>query len=204
MKKIFTLIIALVWATTMMAQMPSEMKFVGASNYSATIMGITAAGGYEQDTLVVSNISVANGCSDIAIPAMNVEIPNMFSKTIPAMTLTAIPFTMSNEGGMTITWAAESLSYTVMDGDEEKNVTITDLSGTYISASKTMSLTFNMQYGSMPGTITFTENDAVYLTTGIREVENGELKIENYKFIENGKVVIVKNGKRYNVSGVRG
>jgi len=38
-------------------------------------------------------------------------------------------------------------------------------------------------------------------TTGIEALENGSLK--NGKYIQNGKIVIVKNGKTFNVTGVR-
>jgi len=37
--------------------------------------------------------------------------------------------------------------------------------------------------------------------TGIDQIENSKLKIENSKFIENGGIVIVKNGKKYNING---
>ncbi len=40
--------------------------------------------------------------------------------------------------------------------------------------------------------------------TGIENAENGKLKVENYadgKYFENGQIVIMKNGKKYNAAG---
>jgi len=39
--------------------------------------------------------------------------------------------------------------------------------------------------------------------TAISQIENGKLTIENGKYLENGKIVIVKNGKKYNTNGQR-
>jgi len=45
--------------------------------------------------------------------------------------------------------------------------------------------------------VTYDEQD------GISQVESGEWKNENGKYIENGRVVIIKNGKKYTTSGQR-
>lgn len=37
--------------------------------------------------------------------------------------------------------------------------------------------------------------------TDVSQIENEKLKMENYKFIENGRVVILKNSKKYNLNG---
>lgn len=205
MKKIFTLIVALVATTAAMAQMPSSMNFSGKSTYSATIMGITASGGNDNDTLTVSAIDATNMNSSIAIPSMTVSVPGMFTKTIPAMALTAVPFTMSYAGGMTITWSAASLSYTVKDGGEDKSVTVTDLSGTYSSSTKTMSLTFKMKYGSMPGELSFSEQDAAYLSpSAISQVTTSDPTTSApHKALVNGRLVIINGNKQYDAAGAQ-
>lgn len=38
-------------------------------------------------------------------------------------------------------------------------------------------------------------------STGISTIDNGEVKVDNYKYIQNGQVVIVKNGQKFNVNG---
>lgn len=39
--------------------------------------------------------------------------------------------------------------------------------------------------------------------TAISQIENGKLTIENGKYLQNGRIVIVKNGKKYNTNGQR-
>lgn len=202
MKKIFTLFVALMATANIMAQMPSTMQFVGKSEYSATIMGVTAGGGSDSDTLTVANIDVANACSDISVPSLTVEIPDMFSKTVPAITLTSVPFTMNMDGGVNISWAADSLQYTVKEGTEDKTVIVKNLSGSFSTATNKMSLSFNMKYGSMPGEFTFSEKDADYLAPdGISFVPE-ETQGKVCKVLLNGKIVVITADKQYNASGV--
>lgn len=204
MKKTFTLIIALVATVSMMAQ---TYTFEGKSSYSATIMGITAQGGSDHDTLVVANIDAKNLCSDISIPAMTVSVMGN-NMTVPAMTLTKVPFTMTGMGKeMIINWKTDEgqeLVYQVMDDGKEKTVKISNLTGSFSRTTNTMSLSFDMQYGSMPGTLSFTETDAALYTPGATDITEASTASPKYsvrKVLVNGKVVIINSENQYNTVG---
>jgi len=205
MKKFFLLFVSLVAAVSVTAQ---TYTFEGTSSYSATIKGITAKGGADHDTLVVANIDTQNLYSDISIPAMSVSILGMSKMTVPAMTLSKVPFTMTGTGtDMIISWKTDEgseLVYQVVDDGKEKTVKISNLTGSFSRITNTMSLTFDMKYGSMPGTLTFTETDAALYTpgtTGITATSVTSAKSHVRKALVNGKVIIINDVSQYNTVG---
>ena len=139
MKRIFTLLFAVITATTIMAQMHGPMKFVGASNMSVSTMSIDNP----SDTILFAMNGMESG---------NITLPEM--QTIPSFTISGATFTMGENH--VVTFADQTFSTKVTVNGAEKNITGTSLSGTYNMADNSLSLTVVFQYGSMPMPMTYT------------------------------------------------
>lgn len=141
MKKIFTLLFAVLTATTMMAQMPGSMKFVGASKMSVSTMNIDN----ESDTILFSMNGMSSG--DITLPAMR------GMQTIPSFTVKDATFTMG--ANHAVSFDEQTFSSTVTVDGEEKTITGSSLSGTYNMADNSLELTVVFKYGKMPLSMTY-------------------------------------------------
>lgn len=142
MKRIFTLLFAVLTATTIMAQMHGPMKFVGASNMSVSTMSIDNP----SDTILFAMNGMESG---------NITLPEMKGmQTIPSFTISGATFTMGENH--VVTFADQTFSTKVTVDGAEKKITGTSLSGTYNMADNSLSLTVVFQYGSMPMPMTYT------------------------------------------------
>ena len=142
MKRIFTLLFAVLTATTIMAQMHGPMKFVGASNMSVSTMSIDNP----SDTILFAMNGMESG---------NITLPEMKGmQTIPSFTISGATFTMGENH--VVTFADQTFSTKVTVNGAEKKITGTSLSGTYNMADNSLSLTVVFQYGSMPFPMTYT------------------------------------------------
>lgn len=141
MKRIFTLLFAVLTATTIMAQMHGPMKFVGASNMSVSTMSIDNP----SDTILFAMNGMESG---------NITLPEMKGmQTIPSFTISGATFTMGENH--VVTFADQTFSTKVTVNGAEKKITGTSLSGTYNMADNSLSLTVVFQYGSMPMPMTY-------------------------------------------------
>ena len=109
MKRIFTLLFAVLTATTIMAQMHGPMKFVGASNMSVSTMSIDNP----SDTILFAMNGMESG--DITLP----EMKGM--KTIPSFTISGATFTLGENH--VVTFADQTFSTKVTVNGAEKNIT---------------------------------------------------------------------------------
>ena len=141
MKRIFTLLFAVLTATTIMAQMHGLMKFVGASNMSVSTMSIDNP----SDTILFAMNGMESG--DITLP----EMKGM--QTIPSFTISGATFALGENH--VVTFADQTFSTKVTVNGAEKNITGKSLSGTYNMADNSLSLTVVFQYGSMPMSMTY-------------------------------------------------
>lgn len=141
MKRIFTLLFAVLTATTIMAQMHGPMKFVGASNMKVSTMNIDNP----SDTILFAMNGMESG--NITLPAMK------GMKTIPSFTISGAKFTLGENH--VVTFADQTFSTKVKVDGDEKNITGTSLSGTYNMADNSLSLTVVFQYGKMPMSMTY-------------------------------------------------
>lgn len=141
MKRIFTLLFAVLTATTLMAQMHGPMKFVGASNMSVSTMNI----GNPSDTILFAMNGMESG--NITLPAMK------GMQTIPSFTISGAKFTLGENH--VVTFADQTFSTKVKVDGAEKNITGSSLSGTYNMADNSLSLTVVFQYGKMPMSMTY-------------------------------------------------
>lgn len=142
MKRIFTLLFAVLTATTIMAQMHGPMKFVGASNMTVSTM----SNDNPSDTILFAMNGMESG--NITLPAMK------GMKTIPSFTISGAKFTLGENH--VVTFADQAFSAKVTVNGAEKKITGTSLSGTYNMADNSLSLTVVFQYGSMPMPMTYT------------------------------------------------
>lgn len=141
MKRIFTLLFAVLTATTIMAQMHGPMKFVGASNMKVSTM----SNDNPSDTILFAMNGMESG--NITLPAMK------GMKTIPSFTISGAKFTLGENH--VVTFADQTFSTKVKVDGDEKNITGTSLSGTYNMADNSLSLTVVFQYGKMPMSMTY-------------------------------------------------
>lgn len=141
MKRIFTLLFAVLTATTIMAQMHGPMKFVGASKMSVSTMNIDNP----SDTILFAMNGMESG--NITLPAMK------GMQTIPSFTISGAKFTLGENH--VVTFADQTFSAKVTVDGEEKNITGSSLSGTYNMADNSLSLTVVFQYGKMPMSMTY-------------------------------------------------
>lgn len=141
MKRIFTLLFAVLTATTIMAQMHGPMKFVGASNMKVSTM----SNDNPSDTILFAMNGMESG--NITLPAMK------GMKTIPSFTISGAKFTLGENP--VVTFADQTFSTKVKVDGAEKNITGTSLSGTYNMEDNSLSLTVVFQYGKMPMSMTY-------------------------------------------------
>lgn len=141
MKRIFTLLFAVLTATTIMAQMHGPMKFVGASNMKVSTM----SNDNPSDTILFAMNGMESG--NITLPAMK------GMQTIPSFTISGAKFTLGENH--VVTFADQTFSTKVKVDGDEKNITGSSLSGTYNMADNSLSLTVVFQYGKMPMSMTY-------------------------------------------------
>lgn len=141
MKRIFTLLFAVLTATTIMAQMHGPMKFVGTSNMKVSTMNIDNP----SDTILFAMNGMESG--NITLPAMK------GMQTIPSFTISGAKFTLGENH--VVTFADQTFSTKVKVDGAEKNITGSSLSGTYNMADNSLSLTVVFQYGKMPMSMTY-------------------------------------------------
>ena len=142
MKRIFTLLFAVLTATTIMAQMHGPMKFVGASKMSVSTMNIDNP----SDTILFAMNGMESG--NITLPAMK-----GMQQTIPSFTISGAKFTLGENH--VVTFADQTFSTKVKVDGAEKNITGSSLSGTYNMADNSLMLTVVFQYGKMPMSMTY-------------------------------------------------
>ena len=143
MKRIFTLLFAVLTATTIMAQMHGPMKFVGASNMKVSTMSNDTP----SDTILFAMNGMESG--NITLPAMK-----GMQQTIPSFTISGAKFTLGENH--VVTFADQTFSTKVKVDGAEKNITGSSLSGTYNMADNSLMLTVVFQYGKMPFPMTYT------------------------------------------------
>lgn len=181
MKKIFTFLVAVLSATAMMAQMPSAMKFAGASNMKVMTQSIDS----QSDTISFAMNGMTSG--DITLP----EMKGM--QTIPSFTIKDAKFSMGADHVVVFDEQTFSTTLTVDGG--EKTITGTSLSGTYNMADNSFSLKVVFKYGKMPFPMTYTINSyyVKHVTSAISVSVGGNFTYSNNsvtykvrKYMDNG------------------
>ena len=141
MKKIFTLLVAMSMATSMIAQMHGAMKFAGVS--TNTVNGQSTP--TPSDTIQFAMNGMTSG---------NITFPEMKGmSTIPSFTVKDVAFTM--DADHKVTFPEQTFSTTITVNNEEKTITGSSLSGSYNMADNSMTITAVFKYGKMPLELTY-------------------------------------------------
>ena len=141
MKKVFTLVFAVLSASNMMAQMHDDTK-VFAGNSSVRVMSTGSTS--ESDTIKFAMTSGTAG--SITFPSMKYS-----EMEIPSFTVDNVAFSMDMSTHL-VTFSEQDFSATVSEGKTASG----KLSGTYSMADNKMSITAVFKYGRMPLDLTYT------------------------------------------------
>lgn len=141
MKKFFTLIIATLMATQMMAQMHGAMSFVGASQMKVSSTNLQN----ESDTIKFELASMASG---------NITLPSMKGmQTIPSFTIENVKFSMGADH--VVTMDNQTFNSQVTVNGAVKDIKGSSLTGTYNMADNSLTITAVFTYGVMPLPMTY-------------------------------------------------
>lgn len=183
MKKIFTLIVAVLTATTMMAQMHGALKFAGKSSMNVATTNIDNP----SDTISFEMADMTSG--NITLPAMKGGM-----MPIPSFTISGAKFSMGDNH--VVTFDDQEFEATVTANGEQKTVAGSSLSGTYNMADNSMNLKVVFKYGVMPLPMTY--NITAYyikpVANAISVVVGGEYAYRNES--------VTYNVRRYADEGV--
>ena len=167
MKRLFTLLCAVLTATAIMAQMHGSLKFAGASTTSV----LTTTNENASDTVVFVMNGIDNG--DITLP----EMKGM--ATIPSFTIKNAKFAMGDNH--VVTFAEQTFNTSVTVDGAEKQVVGSSLSGEYNMADNSLTLNVVFKYGVMPLSLTY-KVKAYYVkpvTSGLTVVVGGAYSYDN-------------------------
>ncbi len=180
MKKIFTLLFAVLSATTMMAQMHGALRFAGASTVQVSTMNIDNA----SDTISFAMNNMTSG--DITLPAMK------GMATIPSFTIKGATFSMG--ANHVVEFADQTFTSTVTVDGVEKTITGSSLSGTYNMADNSLTLKAVFKYGTMPFDMTYSVkgyyvkavSGAVNVVVAGQSYKNESVTYNLRKYTDNG------------------
>ena len=141
MKRIFTLVCAVLTAAGMMAQMHGAMNFVGVSTITVMTTDIES----QSDTIQFAMNGMTSG--DITLP----EMKGM--ATIPSFTIKNAQFSMGENH--VVTFSDQQFSATATVNGEEKQIVGTSLTGEYNMADNSLTLKAVFKYGAMPYPMTY-------------------------------------------------
>lgn len=203
MKKFFTLLVALVSATTIFAQTAAQelpSVFTGSAKVASGKLYWTAENQTVSFAVNASdNSKVDMSLTDVSISAMGY--------TITMKATTAEGFAVTKSGN---SYALDDHKFTLVlnngsgDADVTANVTSSDISIVDKAAEIKMHVTDlpaamkKMNISSLDVTYTLTLDHVA----GINDITS-DAKTLNGKFLKNGKVTIKMNGKEYNANGQR-
>lgn len=143
MKKIITLVVALVATLAAKAQMHGDMAFIGSSTFSAS----TATQDNLRDT-----VKVGDGNTSVTLPVMTYKAMNM---VLPSIKFVNLKYAMTGSmatGNMAFVWHQEYQDTVIVleDGVTEKHLKNVDLTVKYAHAAGELTVDATFQYGNMP------------------------------------------------------
>lgn len=148
MKKLFTLIVALVATLSTMAQMHGTLQFVGNGEFYLPAMQAQTQTATVKDTVTVT---MGSETQSFDIPDMYYASMNM---TIKSFNIPDLAYTMTGSyvnGNMAFEWHGENITTTTVGSDgSEKSITVTEFNASYTHASGELKMSLTFTYGSMP------------------------------------------------------
>jgi hypothetical protein len=206
MKKIFTLIVALVATLSAMAQNHGAMNFVGTSTFYVVGMQEATTTQVENDRVVLTLTGEGSKLADIKIPDMNYNMQGNIMELKSFTANSGVEYTMTGSfktGDMAFDWAEGDFTTTTTGADGQTKTVAGKISANYGHNSKKLKVTAEFKYGAMPWPIHYEIEGDYVSPTGIDNVNgnfNGNDNV-NVKVIKDGKIVIYRNGAKYTVGG---
>ena len=207
MKKIFTLIVALVATFSAMAQNHGAMNFVGTSTFYVVGMQEATTTQVENDKVVLTLTGEGNKQAEIVIPDM---VYNMNGNLMELKSFTAnsgVEYTMTGSfktGDMAFDWAEGNFTTTTTGADNQTKTVTGKISANYGHNSKKLKVTAEFKYGAMPWPIHYEIEGDYYKEAGVEGVsENVSEKKSDvaYNLVgqrvgKDAKGLVVINGKK--------
>ena len=141
MKRIFTLVFAVLAAIGMKAQMHGALNFVGASKVS--VMTTVVENPSDTVSFVMNDMTTGS----ITLPAMK------GMSTIPSFTIENVKFSMG--ANHVVSFSDQTFTAKAEADGAEKQITGSSLSGEYNMADNSLTLNLTFKYGAMPFDMTY-------------------------------------------------
>ena len=206
MKKIFTLIVALVATFSAMAQNHGAMNFVGTSTFYVVGMQETTTTQVENDKVVLTLTGEGNKQAEIVIPDM---VYNMNGNLMELKSFTAnsgVEYTMTGSfktGDMAFDWAEGNFTTTTTGADGQTKNVAGKISANYGHNSKKLKVTAEFSYGAMPWPIHYEIEGDYQRETGIESVHSSQFTVHSDAYNlagqrvgKDAKGLVIVNGKK--------
>jgi len=206
MKKIFTLIVALVATLSVMAQNHGAMNFVGTSTFYVVGMQETTTTQVENDRVVLTLTGEGSKQAEIVIPDM---VYNMNGNLMELKSFTAnsgVEYTMTGSfmtGDMAFDWAEGDFTTTTTGADNQTKTVTGKISANYGHNSKKLKVTAEFKYGAMPWPIHYEMEGDYYKEAGVEGVHSSQFTVHSdaYNLVgqrvgKDAKGLVVINGKK--------
>ncbi len=207
MKKIFTLIVALVATLSVMAQNHGAMNFAGTSTFYVVGMESTTTTNTENDKVVLTLVGEGSKQAEIVIPDMEYNM-NGNIMTVKSFTANSgVEYTMTGSfqtGDMAFEWEEGEFSTTTTGVDGNTKAVTGKIKAKYAHNAKKLEVSTTFTYGAMPFSIHY-EINGDYLkasaVAGIAEAvsANGDSPVTNIagqRLGANAKGLVIIGGKK--------
>ena len=175
MKKIFTLIIALVATLSAMAQGHGAMNFVGTSTFYVVQMQTATTTQTENDKVTLTLTGEGSKLASIVIPDMQYDM-NGNIMTIKSFTANSgVEYAMTGSymtGDMVFEWAEGDFSTTTTGADGNTKNVAGKISAKYAHNAKQLEVSLNFTYGAMPFEIHYEMTGNYVQTAGVNNLNS--------------------------------
>lgn len=210
MKKIYTLIVALVATVSAMAQGHGAMNFVGTSTFYVAGMQESTTTQVENDKVILTLTGTGNKQAEIVFPDMgyNHQGSEMSLKSFTANS--GVDYVMTGSfmtGDMAFDWAEGEFSTTTTGADGFEKAVSGKLSAKYAHSAQKFEVTAEFTYGAMPFPIHYEFVGNYQKVTGVENVNanvndnhnpdvNQAYNLMGQRVGDNAKGVVIIGGKK--------
>ena len=212
MKKIYTLIVALVATVSAMAQGHGAMNFVGTSTFYVVGMQESTTTQVENDKVILTLTGTGSKQAEIVFPDMgyNHQGSEMSLKSFTANS--GVDYVMTGSfmtGDMAFDWAEGEFSTTTTGADGFEKAVSGKLSAKYAHSAQKFEVTTEFTYGAMPFPIHYEFVGNYQKVTGVENVNanvnvndnhnpdvNQAYNLMGQRVGDNAKGVVIIGGKK--------
>ena len=212
MKKIYTLIVALVATVSAMAQGHGAMNFVGTSTFYVVGMQESTTTQVENDKVILTLTGTGSKQAEIVFPDMgyNHQGSEMSLKSFTANS--GVDYVMTGSfmtGDMAFDWAEGEFSTTTTGADGFEKAVSGKMSSKYAHSAQKLEVTAEFTYGAMPFPIHYEFVGNYQKVTGVENVNanvndnhnhnpdvNQAYNLMGQRVGDNAKGVVITGGKK--------